>query len=73
MRAEKNPVVYYCTEDELTAEGLPPTLDENGTAVSDSAMCELLNDDGSITKVFMFADGAWYQYGEAPEALPEGE
>lgn len=70
MKVQREPVYFTCTADELTSAGTPPVIDENGTPPPANAICELLNDDKSITAYFQWDGAAWYQYGEAPTPIP---
>lgn len=70
MKTQIQVVYFTCEADELTVTGVPPAVDNLGTPPPENAICELLNDDLSITAYFQYVGGEWYQYGEAPTPPP---
>ena len=65
MKGQNNVTYFTCSEDELEL-GLPPVKDENGVDVPQNSICELLNDDSSITSYFQFVGSEWFKYGSTP-------
>ena len=65
MKSQNNVTYFTCTEEELI-NGVPHVKDENGVGVPQNSICELLNDDSSITSYFQFVGSDWFKYGSPP-------